>query len=170
MNPKPGTDFDPMSAPRLREPDLVAQRAPSGDWEVTLNRSSLPGVRLVDPGTDGAAALTAARSVQRMVEARNTTLLRVGREILQRQILALNQGAGALVPMTMAEVAAALDLHESTVSRVVAGTSVDTPLGTWWLRNLFSRGLGRRSGGRGGPSRPPRPAGGQRGQHSPPVG
>ena len=142
MNPKPGSDFDALAAPRLREPDLLARRGLSGDWEVTLNRSSLPALRLVDPGSGGAAALAAARQVQRMVEARNSSLLRVGREILQRQILALDQGAGALVPMTMAEVAARVEMHESTVSRVVAGTSVDTPLGTWWLRRLFSRGLG----------------------------
>jgi len=44
--------------------------------------------------------------------------------------------------MTMAEVAEALALHESTVSRVVAGTSVDTPRGTWWLRRLFSARVG----------------------------
>jgi RNA polymerase sigma-54 factor len=69
-------------------------------------------------------------------------LLRVGREILRRQQAALAGGAEALVPMTMAEVAAALDLHESTVSRVVAGTSVDTPRGMWWLRLLFSGAVG----------------------------
>ena len=143
MNPKPGTEFDALAVPRPREPDLLARRAASGDWEVTLNRSSLPSLRLIDPGAGGSAALAAAKSVQRMVEARNSTLLRVGREVLQRQFRALSDGAAALVPMTMAEVATALDLHESTVSRVVAGTSVDTPLGMWWLRTLFSRGLGR---------------------------
>jgi RNA polymerase sigma-54 factor len=41
--------------------------------------------------------------------------------------------------MTMAEVAKAVGLHESTVSRVVAGTAVDTPRGTWWLRALFTQ-------------------------------
>ena len=142
MNPKPGTEFDALSVPRPREPDLLARLGVSGDWEVTLNRSSLPSLRLSDPGAGGAAALAAAKSVQRMVEARNSTLLRVGHEVLQRQFRALSDGAAALVPMTMAEVAAALDLHESTVSRVVAGTSVDTPLGMWWLRRLFSGGLG----------------------------
>ena len=142
MNPKPGTEFDALAAAGLREPDLVARCTAAGDWAVTMNRSSLPSLRLVDQGAGGAARLAAARSVQRMVAARNATLLRVGREILQRQIVALSEGAAALVPMTMAEVAAALDLHESTVSRVVAGTSVDTPLGMWWLRALFSRGLG----------------------------
>lgn len=80
--------------------------------------------------------------MQRMVEARNSTLLRVGRAVLQRQARALEMGAGALVPMTMAEIAAVLDLHESSVSRVVAGTSVDTPHGMWWLRLMFSQGLG----------------------------
>ena len=143
MNPKPGTEFDALAVPRPREPDLVARLSAAGDWEVTLNRSSLPSLRLIDPGAGGSAALAAAKSVQRMVEARNSTLLRVGREVLQRQFRALSDGAAALVPMTMAEVATALDLHESTVSRVVAGTSVDTPLGMWWLRALFSRGLGR---------------------------
>jgi RNA polymerase sigma-54 factor len=67
---------------------------------------------------------------------------RPGSEVLQRQRAALDAGAGALVPMGMAEIAVALDLHQSTVSRVVAGTSVDTPHGTWWLRKLFSRGFG----------------------------
>ncbi len=148
MNPKPGSDFDAFAAQRPREPDLLARRDASQGWEVTLNRSSLPALRVVDPGAasagaGGAAALAAAKSVQRMVLARNSTLLRVGREILQRQIGTLSEGAGALVPMTMAEVATALDLHESTVSRVVSGTSVDTPLGVWWLRRLFSQGLGR---------------------------
>mgnify|MGYP003607087525 CR=1 FL=1 len=64
-----------------------------------------------------------------------------------RMQAALDQGPSALLPLTMAEIADALDLHESTVSRVVAGASVDTPLGTWWLRRLFSGRLGE-----GGPS------------------
>lgn len=141
MNPKPGTEFDALAVAHPREPDLIARRGADGGWEVALNRSSLPTLRIADDGAGG-AALGAAKAVQRMVEARNSTLLRVGHEVLQRQRQALSDGAGALVPMTMAEVATALDLHESTVSRVVAGTSVDTPLGMWWLRRLFSRGVG----------------------------
>lgn len=142
MNPKPGGEFDTLSVPRPREPDLTARRVPDGTWEVAMNHASLPSIKLVDPGDGVGTALAAAKSVARMVEARNSTLLRVGRDILQRQIAALNHGPAALVPMTMAEVAAGLGLHESTVSRVVAGTSVDTPRGMWWLKALFSRGLG----------------------------
>jgi len=141
LNPKPGTEFDALAVQRPREPDLVVRAVPGG-WDVALNRSSLPGLQVVEDAGGTAAALAAAKGVQRMVEARNSTLLRVGREILQRQAAALKAGAGALVPMTMAEVAEALELHESTVSRVVAGTSVDTPHGMWWLRLMFSAAVG----------------------------
>jgi RNA polymerase sigma-54 factor len=140
MNPKPGTEFDAMAVSHPREPDLIASRASDGAWQVELNRSSLPAIRIEEAGAG--PGLTEARAVVRMIEARNSTLLRVGREVLRRQHGALEAGARALMPMTMAQIAEALDLHESTISRVVAGTSVDTPHGMWWLRLLFSRGLG----------------------------
>ncbi|NBE06882.1 RNA polymerase factor sigma-54 [Paragemmobacter ruber] len=133
MNPKPGAQFDHLAAP-IREPDLIARRGDLG-WTVALNRSALPSLS-VTPGRGGGQG--PARALLRLVEARNTTLLRVGQEILRRQEAALDHGPARLIPLTMAEVAAALDLHESTVSRVVSGTSVDTPRGTLWLRGLFS--------------------------------
>ena len=77
-----------------------------------------------------------------MVEARNSTLLEVGREIVRRQGEALELGPIALHPMTMAELALVLGYHESTISRVVAGASLDGPRGTWWLRQMFSPALG----------------------------
>lgn len=142
MNPKPGADFAPIAAAQLREPDLITRAQPGGGWSVALNRSALPDLR-VDADADGAAqGLTAARTLVRMVEARNATLLAVARDILSRQHQALAQGPVALVPMTMADLAAALNLHESTISRVVAGASIDTPHGTWWLRQMFSAALG----------------------------
>jgi RNA polymerase sigma-54 factor len=140
MNPKPGTAFDPLMAETLREPDLLTRPRPDGDWEVTLNGSALPELRV--GGAGSAESRAAARMLERMVLARNETVLRVGTEVLRRQRAALQEGPQRLQPMTMAEVATSLDLHESTVSRVVAGTSVDTPQGVWWLRKLFSRALG----------------------------
>ena len=137
MNPKPGAQFDMLAAP-VREPDLIARKGMEG-WMVSLNRSALPEIAVKAGRGEGQGA---ARAVQRLVEARNDTLLRVGREILRRQEAALDHGASRLVPMTMAEVGAATGLHESTVSRVVAGTSVDTPKGPLWLRALFSGAMG----------------------------
>lgn len=60
---------------------------------------------------------------------RGRTLLRVGTEVAERQRAFLTSGPAALVPMTRTEVAAALDLHESTVSRAVAGKWVQLPTG-----------------------------------------
>ena len=146
LNPKPGTEFDALAVAHPREPDLIVREQAAGNWEVSLNRSCLPTLQIVASAAGTASGLAAAKGLHRMVAARNSTLLRVGREILQRQQAALVRGAAALVPMTMAEVAAALDLHESTVSRVVAGTSVDTPRGMWWLRLLFSTSVGGEGG------------------------
>lgn len=145
MNPKPGTAFDPLMAESLREPDLVARRLGNGDWQITLNSAALPELRIAaDAGT--AETRAAARMLDQMVLARNETLLRVGAEVMRRQRLALDEGPARLLPLTMAEVAQTLGLHESTVSRVVAGTSIDTPRGVWWLRKMFSRALGHESG------------------------
>jgi RNA polymerase sigma-54 factor len=138
MNPKPGAEFSPISAAMVREPDLVA-RATAGGWSIALNRSALPSLH-VDVAGDS-AGLAEARSVQRMVEARNATLLLVGQEVIRRQPEAMRLGPIALLPMNMAEVAEALGFHESTISRVVAGASLDTPRGTWWLRQMFSANL-----------------------------
>jgi RNA polymerase sigma-54 factor len=135
-DPKPGAGFEAHAAP-VREPDLIAEKGASG-WVVSLNRSALPSVTVAEGRAKGRAE---ARALARMIEGRNATLLSLGQEILARQVAALDAGVGALVPMTMADVAQALALHESTVSRVVAGTAVDTPRGTWWLRSLFTQSL-----------------------------
>lgn len=139
-DPKPGAGFEAFTAP-VREPDLIAEKGAAG-WIVSLNRSALPSVSVAEGRAKGRAE---ARALIKMIEGRNATLLSVGQDILHRQTGALEAGLGALVPMTMAEVASAVGLHEGTISRVVAGTSVDTPRGTWWLRALFTKAV--REGG-----------------------
>ncbi len=133
-DPKPGAGFEVSIAP-VREPDLIAEKGAAG-WIVSLNRSALPSVSVAEGRAKGRAE---ARALIRMIEGRNATLLSVGQDILHRQTAALERGLGSLVPMTMAEVAQSAGLHEGTISRVVAGTSVDTPRGTWWLRALFTQ-------------------------------
>ena len=139
MNPKPGATFaGPGAVPPPREPDLLARARPEGGWDISLNRSALPTIEVRRAENGDAAQLAAARSLHQAVKARNATLLRVGREIAARQEAALTTGAAALEPMTMADLAEALGLHESTISRVVTGTCLDTPRGPWWLRRMFS--------------------------------
>jgi RNA polymerase sigma-54 factor len=136
FNPKPGASFSSVSSP-LREPDLIARHGADG-WEVAFNKTSLPGLRIVD----GAKGLGHARETMRLIENRNQTLIAVARAILSYQRAALEAGPGALRPLKMQAVADQLSLHKSTVSRVVSGTAVDTPHGTWWLRALFSPDMG----------------------------
>lgn len=149
LNPKPGAGFSGPNPAHSREPDLLARLLTDGGWQVGLNRSALPALEVVTeigaPASADAERLKSARALRHMLSARNDTLLKVGQEIVRRQTRALAQGPGVLQPMTMADVAAALGLHVSTVSRVVAGASMDSPHGVWWLRRMFS-------GARGGPA------------------
>lgn len=152
-NPKPGTLFDPLTPAHSREPDLILHLLPGPNpgWQITVNRATLPGLRLAlnAPGGEQAeGTLARARAVVAMVKARNQTLLRVAEAILGHQYRAILGGAGDLVPLTMAEIGEELDLHESTISRAVAGTSMDSPRGVIWLRRLFSPEVARTSDGR----------------------
>lgn len=140
FNPKPGAAFSAVHSP-MREPDLTVRKTADG-WQVGLNRSALPEITIV-PGIAGEAQ---ANSIRRMVESRNQTLLVVARHVLSVQAAALEAGPMAMKPLTMQAVADEVRLHKSTVSRVVAGTSVDTPHGTWWLRALFSPDMGADTG------------------------
>ncbi|MCE2736924.1 MAG: RNA polymerase factor sigma-54 [Rhodobacter sp.] len=145
FNPKPGAQFDPVNSD-THEPDLIVTEGAQG-WEVQLNRSALPALSVRRPqgrltAQAERAALAEALGLCRIVERRNTTLLRVAHEVLQRQTAALDRGLAGLRPMTLADVAGALNLHESTVSRLVAGVSIATPQGTWQLRALFGPQVG----------------------------
>lgn len=142
MNPKPGSQFATLGAAHVREPDLVVRMQPDGSWSIALNKSAMPSLRVEKSTHGGADALAQAKSLQRLVLARNSTLLLVAQEIFARQHEAVRIGPIAVLPMTMAEIADALNMHESTISRVVAGASLDTPRGTWWLRQMFSIALG----------------------------
>jgi len=139
LDPKPGTRFDGGAMP-VSPPDLLVRRQRDA-WTVTLNRSTLPEAFVSDLPEARAADRSAAAMLVRALERRNSTLLRVGQAVVQRQGAWLTGGAGHLVPMTMADLARDLDLHETTVGRAVADRMVATPRGTVLLRSLFSTGL-----------------------------
>lgn len=145
LDPKPGARFDP-GAVHARAPDLVATPGPDG-WQVTLNGGALPVLRVrrpeprpVTPGDR--ARLAQALALERGLSHRNATLLRVARAVAAHQAAALAQGPGALRPLAMVDLAAALGLHDSTVSRVVAGVVLATPAGTYPLRSFFCAAQG----------------------------
>ena len=78
-----------------------------------------------------------ARSVAEAVEMRGVTLLRVAEGVIRRQPLFMTDGLSGLSPLSMTELAAELELAPSTISRAVAGKSMQTPFGILPLRQFF---------------------------------
>lgn len=154
LNPKPGATFDATPSPQ-RPPDLIVTRGETG-WRVDLNRSTLPSVVVRDDAarevknpqanTYIAERLSVARWLSRAVEHRNQTTLKVGAEVVRRQAEFLESGLSKMRPMILREVAEAIGVHESTVSRVCAGILIAIPQGTFPLKSFFSASLGSNCG------------------------
>jgi len=155
LEPRPGAELAAEEAPALRA-DVVVERDERGGFEVRLERSNLPSVS-VDPevatlakegDSKGELRSWARERVERArwivdaVAQRGETLLRVARETLARQAAFLEHGPGHLAPLTMGEVAEALELHLSTVSRAVSGKHVQGPFGILPLRSFFQVATG----------------------------
>jgi RNA polymerase sigma-54 factor len=152
LNPKPGAMFETYIQPQ-RPPDLIVTKADEG-WHVDLNRSTLPRVLVRATEAEAVSArsaekasayvgerLSVARWLARAVEHRNQTILKVGAEVVRRQKAFLEGGAAFMRPMILREVADAIGVHESTVSRVTSGMLVATPQGTFPLKSFFSAAL-----------------------------
>lgn len=156
LNPKPGAIFDTAPMPQ-RAPDLIVTRGNEG-WQIDLNRSTLPSVVIRDdeaarigkasrePGTYVQERLSVARWLARAVEHRNMTTLKVGAEVIRRQKDFLDHGPSHLRPMVLREVAEAIGVHESTVSRVTSGLMMATPQGTFPMKYFFTAALSRNEG------------------------
>ena len=129
-------------------PDVVAWHG-GGAWRVALNNATLPRVRIAPHceqalshgGSDHAALrglLDEARWLMRGVAMRNDTLLRTAQVLVERQRGFLERGDEAMAPLTLKEVADAIGMHESTVSRITTGKYLQTPRGTFELKRLFA--------------------------------
>ncbi|WP_212525920.1 RNA polymerase factor sigma-54 [Actibacterium sp. MT2.3-13A] len=147
FDPKPGAAFGGDAQP-LRAPDLILSEGANG-WRVELNASTLPEVVVREDMVRDrdlrdafvAEALATARSLKRAIEQRNANTLAVAAEIVRRQGAYLEDPAAHLVPLSLRDVAGAVSLHESTVSRITTGMTIDTPRGLMELRGFFCRGL-----------------------------
>lgn len=148
LNPKPGADFD-FDDFVHKVPDLIITKGNQG-WLVDLNRSTLPTVLVNDTelptrSTEDNAyigeRLSVARWLRRAVEHRNQTTLKIGAEIVRRQTDFLEKGPFAIKPMVLRDIADAVGVHESTVSRVTSGILIATPQGTFPLKMFFTTAL-----------------------------
>ena len=137
-------------------PDLVLRRHPRQGGEVELNPLSLPRVslhneyvHLIRRGDRSEGNqflrhhLQEARWLMKSLSSRNDTLLKVGREIIRRQHAFLDHGEEAMKPLVLADIAEAVGLHESTVSRVTTQKYIHTPRGMFELKHFFSSHVGQ---------------------------
>jgi RNA polymerase sigma-54 factor len=150
LDPRPGRAFDRGSIPAV-VPDISIERTSDGGWSVELNDESLPRVVINEryPMRGDADALAylkaqraAAQWLLRAMDRRAETLRRVGKEIVRRQSAFLDGGVVELKPLSRREIARALGLHESTISRAIAGKYAATPRGVLALADFFGGRLG----------------------------
>ena len=131
-------------------PDIIVSRR-DGGWRVELNPDITPRLK-VNPlyasyvqRADSSASNTTlrthlqeARWLIKSLKSRNETLLRVAREIVERQTGFFEHGPMDMRPMILRDIAEALSMHESTVSRVTSQKYMLTPQGVFELKYFFS--------------------------------
>ena len=153
LDPRPGRIF----APELSEyvtPEVVVKRV-ADRYVVILDDDQLPHIRisahyrqlLQDPTTTAEVKsyirerIRAGAFLIKSIHQRQRTIHRIATEIVNAQQDFLDQGIAFLRPMTMAEVAAKVGVHETTVSRTVANKYMTTPRGVFELKFFFTPGL-----------------------------
>jgi RNA polymerase sigma-54 factor len=146
LNPRPGASM-PSGRAEYIVPDVFVRRY-EGRWIVEANPGIAPRIRvnqeyarLVSRQRDYdalRAQLQEARWLVKSLEIRNDTLLRVARTIVERQEAFLEEGETAMKPMILRDVAEAVEMHESTISRATTGKYMHTPRGVFEFRFFFS--------------------------------
>lgn len=160
LNPKPGMKF---GSARLQTmvPDVYVRPGPDGGWHVELNSDTLPRVLVNQTyyselskkiGKDGdksyfTDALQNATWLVRALDQRARTILKVATEIVRQQDGFFTHGVAHLRPLNLKTVADAIQMHESTVSRVTANKYMATNRGTFELKYFFTASIASADGG-----------------------
>ena len=160
LDPKPGRAFE-VGPVESVVPDVFVREAQGGGWAIELNADILPRVlvnriyyatvsrKARDAGEKSflSDCLATANWLTKSLDQRAQTILKVAAEIVKQQDGFLVHGVTHLKPMTLRTVAEAIEMHESTVSRVTSNKYVSTPRGLFELKYFFTTALGSSSGG-----------------------
>lgn len=158
FDPKPGCRFADKE-PDTATPDLFVRRTAQG-WAVELNSATLPRVlvnrryhlELKKGATDKASkawlneSLASAHWLVKALDQRARTIVKVAAEIIKRQDGFFHDGMAAMRPLTLREVAEAIEMHESTVSRVTSNKYLACERGMFELKHFFGSGVGSEDG------------------------
>ena len=160
LDPKPGLKFGSAKTQSV-VPDVYVRPGPDGGWHVELNSDTLPKV-LVNQvyysqlsktiRKDGDKSyftdcLQNATWLVRALDQRARTILKVATEIVRQQDGFFTQGVAHLRPLNLKAVADAIQMHESTVSRVTANKYMATNRGTFELKYFFTASIASADGG-----------------------
>jgi RNA polymerase sigma-54 factor len=157
--PRPTAGFDYEPAITVI-PDVIVRRDRNQEWIVELNPDAMPQVLANSDyySTVKASSRTpadiefvthqwhSANWLTKALDQRANSILKVASCIVQTQRQFLEEGVSGLHPLTLQDVATAVDVHESTVSRVTSGKYMVTPRGVFELKYFFTAGVGTVNG------------------------
>ncbi len=158
LNPRPGGQISAQQ-PEYVVPDVVVYKR-EGRWQVELNSDAAPRLRInptyaalvkrADSSSDNVYMrnqLQEARWFLRSLMSRNETLLKVATRIVEHQRGFLEYGEEAMRPLVLHDIAEAVEMHESTISRVTTQKYMHTPRGVFELKFFFSSHVSTEGGG-----------------------
>ncbi|MGB1701828.1 MAG: RNA polymerase factor sigma-54, partial [Cycloclasticus sp.] len=158
LNPRPGSGVEETHIEYIT-PDVYVRKI-KGQWQVTINGDISTNIRinpfyqtLIKRGDKSTDTQTMKNHLQEVrwflksLHSRNETLMLVAQEIVDRQHEFLEHGAIAMKPMILRDIAEAVDMHESTISRVTTNKYMHTPNGIFELKHFFSSHVSTDSGG-----------------------
>jgi RNA polymerase sigma-54 factor len=158
LNPRPGSEITLSDTPYV-VPDVFVTKE-KGRWKVELNPDTTPSIRvnpdyaaLVGRGNSGSDnaylkdSLQEARWFLKSLQSRNETLLKVASNIVDHQKGFFEYGDEAMKPLVLHDIAEAVGMHESTISRVTTQKYMHTPRGIYELKYFFSSHVATHEGG-----------------------
>ncbi|QUY47476.1 RNA polymerase factor sigma-54 [Serratia plymuthica] len=158
LDPRPGQSINTGESEYVI-PDVLVRKV-QDSWTVELNADSIPRLKINQQyaamgssarnDSDGQyirSNLQEAKWLIKSLESRNDTLLKVTRCIVEQQQAFFEQGAEFMKPMVLADIALAVEMHESTISRVTTQKFLHSPRGIFELKYFFSSHVNTDSGG-----------------------
>ncbi|MEW3321438.1 RNA polymerase factor sigma-54 [Escherichia coli] len=158
LDPRPGQSIQ-TGEPEYVIPDVLVRKH-NGHWTVELNSDSIPRLQINqhyasmcnNARNDGDSQfirsnLQDAKWLIKSLESRNDTLLRVSRCIVEQQQAFFEQGEEYMKPMVLADIAQAVEMHESTISRVTTQKYLHSPRGIFELKYFFPSHVNTEGGG-----------------------
>lgn len=157
LQPKPAMNFSSRGIHYVTPDIIVDWESEKEIFEVTLNNYYIPNIRFNNEYVNDVIGSSEVKSyvkeqykkfnwLRQSIEQRRNTILNIMRVVLSKQQRFFEEGFRALQPLTLKSVADEIGMHESTVSRATANKIVETPNGTFELRQLFSTGIATEEG------------------------